>query len=682
MAQPVPYSPTTNFEDEATALVAGRSTIRPDALDAELANIALTLLGVLFDLSIIQRDDTELRDGIVKPASLATSVLALIGSATGSRWNPRGNWVTATVYARYDMVEQLFGSYLCLTDHTSGVFDTDQAAGKWMVISPGLFGIIASAVAYTPTGTVVESNAQAAISGVASRAVQKAANGADFANIVTTRSNLSVPSKAEMQRQAPAYCQATGTSDAILGAFTPAVTVLTSPLILFVEAASANSTATPTFKADGTAAKRIVQGANQPLVPGNIPGANFLMLLAYDVSIDRYVLVNPVQSSFQRERLAADRTYYVRVDGSDSNSGLLNTAGGAFLTIQHALNWARDNIDANYHKVVVQVGPGTYSEALVVGNVIGVNEGGWPTKELCLRGNVADCSLTTIDSGASICVTGVGVHAAWLTEGFTLDSQTAWFESDASSRLYIGKNIGTGNPTYGFISIYDSFIERVEAFTTDCTSMTYMDYADYNSVILAVSANTFTLSNVLALAGAFILSSSSSVVTIGNITFVGTATGPRFICQDGGGISTGSSSETYLPGSVNGTTAREGWYNAIDKKFKIVAATYDVSTTGALAITGAGFAPKFVEVRAAVNGSKAWSIGEYDGIISSCLESRAVAGADEVTTDTAHCGALLIGGSDLALLEGASLDPDGVTLTKSVAGSPTGTGTLILKFYR
>ncbi len=45
----------------------------------------------------------------------------------------RGAWATATAYQTQDIVSQGGFVYVCLADHTSGTFATDQTAGKWGV---------------------------------------------------------------------------------------------------------------------------------------------------------------------------------------------------------------------------------------------------------------------------------------------------------------------------------------------------------------------------------------------------------------------------------------------------------------------------------------------------------------------------------------------------------------------
>jgi len=89
---------------------------------------------------------------------------------------------------------------------------------------------------------------------------------------------------------------ASGTADALTGAFTPAITSLPSSpntLLVYVQAISANTTSTPTFKADSTTAKTIVKGVNQPLVPGDISGSGHLLTLQYDPLLDKWILQNP-----------------------------------------------------------------------------------------------------------------------------------------------------------------------------------------------------------------------------------------------------------------------------------------------------------------------------------------------------------------------------------------------------
>ncbi|MEQ8282904.1 MAG: DUF2793 domain-containing protein [Parvibaculum sp.] len=62
-----------------------------------------------------------------------------------------------------------------------------------------------------------------------------------------------------------------------------------------------------------------------------------------------------------REPLTASRTYCVRTDGDDANDGLVNDAGGAFLTIQHALDVIYGTLDLAGFNVTIQLAAATYA---------------------------------------------------------------------------------------------------------------------------------------------------------------------------------------------------------------------------------------------------------------------------------------------------------------------------------
>ena len=46
-----------------------------------------------------------------------------------------GNWATSTVYVVDNIVHEGGNSYICLEDHTSGTFSTDLAANKWQLMA-------------------------------------------------------------------------------------------------------------------------------------------------------------------------------------------------------------------------------------------------------------------------------------------------------------------------------------------------------------------------------------------------------------------------------------------------------------------------------------------------------------------------------------------------------------------
>ncbi len=158
--QPTPYERTTEFAQEQTNNVGGRSTVRTARVDAELDAVSLSMTETQDNLELIQRDDGDLRDNTVKAHTLAAEVRAML-AAYGA--TPRGPWVTATEYSVKDLVSFTdTNTYMSVTAHTSGVFLTDLAANKWILFTLGT-AVGASAVVFAPTATIAATNVQAAI---------------------------------------------------------------------------------------------------------------------------------------------------------------------------------------------------------------------------------------------------------------------------------------------------------------------------------------------------------------------------------------------------------------------------------------------------------------------------------------------------------------------------------------
>lgn len=186
MSQAQKYVRATDFSDEELANVGGRSTVRTAAVDSELDSIGVSLNRAIVNQILNQRDDGEIRDGRVKLFTLASDVLALL-TQYGSI--PRGAWLTNTLYSPKDLVAQSGNTYISVTLHTSGVFATDLAAGKWLLFSLSATPS-ATAVTFTPTTNLASTTVQAAIEeadteGRALSASLVAGLTTDLANAVT-----------------------------------------------------------------------------------------------------------------------------------------------------------------------------------------------------------------------------------------------------------------------------------------------------------------------------------------------------------------------------------------------------------------------------------------------------------------------------------------------------------------
>ncbi len=135
-----------------------------------------------------------------------------------------------------------------------------------------------------------------------------------------------------------------------------------------------------------------------------------------------------------------------------------------------------------------------------------------------------------------------------------------------------------------------------------------------------------------------------------------------------------------LSGVVHGFIMKADGTAVVGGRSKVVFTTYDLSVTGALAITGVGFMPSRVVVLATKDNTAGWSV---------CVISSAGInyGINSVHYDSANSVSATDKAADMRVASGnsaycvwASWDADGVTLTRTKLGAPTGTGNLVLLF--
>lgn len=262
--------------------------------DAELNAIATTLAGLLLNLNTIQRADGKLANSSVHPDALSTATMALI-----SGWTPKGLWLTATAYAVKDVVQQGTVSYVCAVAHVSGVFATDQAAGKWITLGKTT-GDTAAGVTFTPYGHIAATDVQTALQEMNDETALVGGSAAQAFLAADATGKNNAATVGQIQRGELMHALAAGTSDALTATVTSGETVLKDGMRACVEATAANGTTAPTLNltlgASATAAKTIKKGAGSALVAGDIAGAEHKLDLIYSVTLDCWLLLNPAFS--------------------------------------------------------------------------------------------------------------------------------------------------------------------------------------------------------------------------------------------------------------------------------------------------------------------------------------------------------------------------------------------------
>ncbi|ULO08149.1 hypothetical protein H1230_04730 [Paenibacillus sp. 19GGS1-52] len=100
---------------------------------------------------------------------------------------------------------------------------------------------------------------------------------------------------------------------------------------------------------------------------GVVSNAEFGYLDGVTSGIQAQLAARPLLITTPQQTTAA-LTYYVRTDGNDSNTGLANTAGGAFKTIGKVIGMIPQIVN---HAVIINISAGTYNENVLISGIIG-----------------------------------------------------------------------------------------------------------------------------------------------------------------------------------------------------------------------------------------------------------------------------------------------------------------------
>lgn len=257
-----------------------------------------------------------------------------------------------------------------------------------------------------------------------------------------------------------------------------------------------------------------------------------------------------------RDVLSAARAYYVRTDGSDSNDGLTDAAGGAFLTLSKALSVIA-TIDFNGYTVTIQLGDGTYSSTTVS---VPVTVGQATASKLVIQGNAttpANVVLSHTSGWTGAITAGAGTRV--LVKNLKLTGNTNTYGLVATAGGYLEySNIDFGSGGLAHMTATDGgLIRQVGAYAISGGSGIHF-YAQLDGKIFAQSL-TITLSGTPAFSNAFALASGLGVI-VSQSTFSGSATGKRYDATSNALIQTYGAGANYFPGNSAGTTATGGLY--------------------------------------------------------------------------------------------------------------------------
>jgi hypothetical protein len=207
-------------------------------------------------------------------------------------------------------------------------------------------------------------------------------------------------------------------------------------------------------------------------------------------------------------------------------------------------------IDLSGFTATIQVGAGTWTN-VQLGKFVGGSA--------VLVGDQTTPSNVTISVTTGYCVTNNDSGCTWVVQGFKLVNSGSGGGLQALSGNINYRDIEFGASGGPHVWCGASAFLRALGNTAISGGASYHWYAEAGGVILDRGV-TITITGTPAFSTAFASAVSAAVVSIGANTFVGSATGVRYLVTSNAVIEVYGAGATYLPGNALGSDSTGGRY--------------------------------------------------------------------------------------------------------------------------
>lgn len=263
-----------------------------------------------------------------------------------------------------------------------------------------------------------------------------------------------------------------------------------------------------------------------------------------------FITMPAAQVAWARERLTANRTYYVRTDGNDNNTGLANTSGGAFLTVQKAVDTVCNTLSLAGYAVTIQVADGTYTGATTLKPLP-------DNGSVTIQGNSGTPDNVLISTTSANCFSASGARANYTIKDLKVQTTTAGFglyAADSASLWFSNINFGACAGRHMVVESSGS-ITATGNYSISGSSPVHLLALMFGKI--TIINKTVTITGTPAFSVAFAYGEQIGVFYLTGNTYSGSATGTRYTMTQNSVCTSG----VTLPGSTAGGVSTGGLYS-------------------------------------------------------------------------------------------------------------------------